>query len=228
MPIPVHADIYQCQVVWPCVTNRPEDVFTNTLYFVDAAVSPRTHAQVADLLETRMENFFNVAQGGASARITAFMSRAINWSGVTVKVYDLGGAAPRTPEVRTLELTTPTNTTGFPNEVAAVLSYRGGAGTTGGGSADPRKRGRIFIGPLNQTAGTVTVSTDGDSFLATGLVDSIAKAADFLRDDLTDELGWLQYSRMNDAFLAVSGGFVNNNFDTQRRRGLIAPSRTTW
>lgn len=228
MPIPVHADTYQAQVIFPAVSGLPEDVFTNTLYFFDAAVSKRSHSAVADLLETRMEGFYNVAQGGASARITAAMSRVINWNACILKVYDLGDAAPRTPEVRTLEFTQPTNTTALPNEVAIVLSYRGGSGTTGGGSADPRKRGRIFIGPLNQTAGTFTAGVDEDMFINAGPMDSIVKAADWLRDDLTDELGWLQYSRTNDAFLAVTGGFVNNTFDTQRRRGVAATSRTTW
>ena len=228
MPIPVHADIYQAQVIFPSVSGLPEDVFTNTLFFTDAAVVKRSHAAVADLLETRMEGFYNVAQGGASARITAAMSRAINWTGCLLKVYDLGDTPPRTPETRTLEFTQPTVSTVLPNEVAVVLSYRGGSGTSGGGSADPRKRGRIYIGPLNTTAGAFSAGADGDMSVNTPIIDSMTKAAIWMRDVLTDELGWLQYSRANDGFLAVTGGFVNNAFDTQRRRGLDPTTRTVW
>lgn len=228
MPIPVHADIYQAQVIFPALNGIPEDVFTNTFYFTDAATVKRSHAAVADLLETRMEGFYNVAQGGASQAVRFYMSRVINWPGVLLKVFDLGDTPPRTPEERVLELTQPTDTGALPNEVACVLSYRGGSGTTGGGSADPRKRGRAFIGPLNPGAGSFTLGTDSDLRVNSGFIDSLTKAADWMRDVLTDELGWLQYSRANDGFLAVTGGFVDNRFDTQRRRGLAASTRTTW
>lgn len=226
MPIPVIADHYLSQVIFKSIEGEDVNTFVNTSYWFDPG-GAFTFSQVADKLETIWEQFYNGDNGAAPAAITAYMGRQINWSDIALKVYDLGVAAPRIPEVRSLEMTQPSAAGALPNECAIVLSYRSGAGTTGGGSSDPRKRGRMFLGPWKDGAVTFSSGTDGDAKVTPNLLLAIVEAADYLLTE-PEDLSWQQYSRVANDMSVVAGGFVDNRFDTQRRRGQVATTRTTF
>lgn len=228
MPIPIVEDVYQCQVIFHSVGGH-ENVFTNTLYFRDDAAVKRSFGDVADLLDTKLTGFYNVAQGGGGNRIMDFISRVTDASLTTLKVYDLNESAPRIPEIRPMTVTQSGTTTILPNECAVVLSYRSGAATNLGGSIDPTKRGRIYIGPLTSSSATFTVGTDWDARVNSGLITTLELAAEWLVGDTDgDEMTWVQYSLKENRALAVTGGFINNRLDTQRRRGEPESSRTVW
>lgn len=228
MPIPIVEDVYQTQWVWHAVAPS-ENTFVNTMFFRDDATVKRSHAAVADLLETKLTEFYNVAQGGGGNRIVDFISRVVNVALTELKVYDLNEAAPRLPETRNPTITQTGTTTVLPNECAVVMSYASGTLNENGGTIAPRRRGRIFLGPLTSNSATFTVGTDPDVRVNSGLLSTIQLAGEFLLDDVsTDEMAWVQYSRMNNLALAVTGGFINNRLDTQRRRGEAETTRVIF
>lgn len=228
MPIPVVEDTYQTQWVSHAVAPS-ENTFVNTMFFRDTATVKRSHSAVADLLETKLVEFYNVAQGGGGNRIQDFISRVVNVALQELKVYDLNFPAPRIPELRSPALTQTGTTTVLPNECAVVMSYAAGPLNANGGSIDPRKRGRIYVGPLTSNSATFTVGTDPDVRVNSGLLSTLQLAGEFLLDDInTDEMQWVQYSRMNNLASTVDGGFINNRLDTQRRRGEFETSRVLF
>jgi hypothetical protein len=121
----------------------------------------------------------------------------------------------------------------LPSECAICLSFHGD--TTGlatdvpGGAPGPRGdthpaarvRGRIFIGPLNQH---VQSSGSPTRVSATVLGDIVGSAMALH----TAMPSWSVWSRKNANTKLVTGGFVDNAFDTQRRRGEKASGRQTW
>lgn len=215
MPIPEHDDFYLAQVVLKPDNLPDSNSFVNTWFFRNDSVGAG-HAQVASNIATVLN--------AAYAFFDQFYSARIDPAMCSIRVYDLGDPPfDRLPEIRTLTITTGVGT-GLPNEVAAVISYRSGEGSSSGGTSNPRRRGRLFIGPLEATA------------LATGTTDSVLNATfqAALVSAAEDVLGtsqpvtWQQYSRASDVFNAVTGGFVDNAWDTQRRRGAAATNRTVW
>ena len=91
-----------------------------------------------------------------------------------------------------------------------------------------RHRGRVYIGPLCAPA-----SVDGGTLdvlrPSQGIMESLASAAAGLK--ITLEVGgreWALWSRAANAFSGIQGGWVDNEFDTQRRRGRPRTSRIFW
>jgi hypothetical protein len=122
----------------------------------------------------------------------------------------------------------------LPNEVALCLSYQAVAIS---GESQARRRGRIFFGPLCNTANTL--SATGECRPSAALVTALCGAATLLATPAATAAGdlvhWAVYSpttdlteTIDDAFQDVDNGWVDNSFDTQRRRGRDATARTTW
>jgi hypothetical protein len=132
--------------------------------------------------------------------------------GVEVKLYDMADALPR-PIKATAPWTGYTNAAlaGLPREVALCLSYFSERNL-------PRFRGRLYIGPWNSgterpDAGQISVLTALAGRLQTiGGVD-------------TD---WGLWSTTRNDFSKITAGWVDNEWDTTRSRGLRAVTRTTY
>lgn len=90
-----------------------------------------------------------------------------------------------------------------------------------------RRRGRIYLGPFGQTVlGTTAVTSDRPLAAA---VTAIANAATALATATAGAVvPWVIYSPTNGSGAVVTDGWVDNAFDTQRRRGVAATSRTLW
>jgi hypothetical protein len=224
-PIPVHPNTYLAMAVFRPDTNPLSNSFVNTFFFGDTTPGADPD-DVADSIKEVLDDFYGQANLPGTVTIASRMSSILDPAQTTYRVYDLGQTAPRDPHVRTAAVFT-FGSDALPNEVAAVLSYRSGTGTTGGGSTDPTKRGRLYIGPLATIASTL-VPTDQDVSISVLASNALAGGGDMLRDQTAEPLAWLQYSRKDDQFDFVTGGFVNNRFDTQRRRGADPTARTTW
>lgn len=195
-------------------SELPRDSMVNTFYFEGGGSDPEN---VGDMLydfyqEQPTDSTFSIAEAMTTTALTGV---------VTIKGYDLADPQPRAPiydDTRTL--------TGLgvgdalPTEVALVLSYRADYES---GVPAARKRGRIYLGGLQagyNVAGRPTST----------LCSNIAKSARDLLVAANSSVSWswVQYSQTLEVGSAVQAGFVDNAWDTQRRRGTEANDRVTW
>lgn len=125
---------------------------------------------------------------------------------------------------------------GLPSECSAVLSFHGNltdvpeeapdAGDAGTAPDRPRarRRGRIYFGPL--LAATVFMDNGVPRFGSPGLL--AAMGARLVASGLSMNLRWSIYSDQDRTFYPVLGGWCDNAFDIQRRRGEEATVRSTF
>lgn len=226
MPIPVNPGFYLAMAVFLTDAADDEGGFVNTWYFEDEG-GPRTVDLVADDIEEWLNVFYTSVNAPATKTVTQLMSPVCDVSNATIRVYDLGEAAPRTPTIRGLAMTTPQSSSALPNEVAACLSFHSATPTTGGGTLNKRKRGRVYLGPFGTGALASWTAGDGDAFLHADLIAAV-KNSIIAADALTSDVEWQQYSRASNDFEPVTQCFIDNRFDTQRRRGFAPSSRTIW
>lgn len=213
----------QVQVSIPYFTSIPSDVVTNTWYFESLAGQPVNAARAA-LVFANLEAFYESVFAGASTGQLAPHMRPLQ---TVMKMYDLTDPAPRTAVLEaTVPLTCSTSTTAaLPTEVAIVLSYHTEYAS---GINKGSQRGRVYLGGLGDACFTPGNSTQFPA-VKTSLCSHIGDRAQALAaDSLADDWGWAVYSRKLGQEFAVAGGWVDNAFDTQRRRGQTATVRDLW
>lgn len=200
-----------------------------------------TTAEIADMSMDRLERFFNVGHGGQGA-VSSFISSAIDRTAgaSTMSAYDvqnsLSGTLPLGSPVATRTWTlgaVGASGNDLPHEVCMVCSFH--ADTTNAleesGITRPaaRRRGRMFVGPLHNAIG---VGTDSMPRPLPALVSSLVEASRFLASpdpaEPLDDAILQVWSRTDAQVRDVVGGHVDNEFDTQRRRGMEATARTVW
>lgn len=195
----------------PKASGLPEDAVTNTWYFDgDPTVGSGDMEEIAAALT----QFYNA--------IDTYLSPILGTT-ATVTFYSMSDPEPR-PPLYTANIALVLSTGNpLPDEVALCLSFRG---TYPAGAVRARRRGRLFIGPLgNNTQGTTTAANRPSSTF----VSALATAADtLLTSSQTEPWDWVVYSPTSDSDTPVVAGWVDNAYDTQRRRGVAATSRTTF
>lgn len=215
------------------LTGNPADDADNDFAFEVTTLNSAT----ADNLATALASFYNTVQviPGTDYSVANFLSSVISRAAnaATIDFYDLtghlNGSAHASP-VFTRNFTVGAIAAGspidLPAEVAVCLSFH--ADLTGipekSGATRPaaRRKGRVFIGPLNnfsQTGVPVVVGAP--------IRDALAAAA----ITLSDAVGASQrvWSRTGAALYGpIVGGWIDNAFDTQRRRGEAYTARTLW
>lgn len=196
----------------PYYTNIPEDCATNTFYF--SSVATLDNAALA-VLATRLDTFY--------AAIDTYLSPIVSNTLGTFKFYDMADPEPRTPKLTLPMAPLLVGSSGMAEEVSVCLSYYA---TPVSGESAARRRGRIFLGPL---AGNVLTAASTTSFSqpATAMRSAVASAAAVLADQ-SEPVQWCVYSPTDQIARRIVGGWVDNAFDTQRRRGRRATSRNTW
>jgi hypothetical protein len=209
MADPVIADHWRAQAIFQGSSNLPEDRFVNTFAFRNDGVGNPAE-DIADALR----DFYGVAGAPSTATVASFMcGAAMNTAPLEVRVYDLGAPPPREPTILTRAVVRPTGTDCFPAEAALALSYYAGIN-------QPRYRGRIFIGPLTESAGNLVGGAIRPSpVLQNAMLDSAASALS--RPDLT----WVLISQTDGVARVITDMWVDNAFDTIRKRGPEATSR---
>lgn len=162
---------------------------------------------------------------------TPYLSPALS-ANYTLRKYDisahLDGSSAGPPVLTTTgSWTTPSPTTSMPNEVAATLSYHAEYTSipehAPGARPRARYRGRLFIGPLGQNV-VLTDSTTAEPSLGSGPRTAFKNAGAALMATGF----WGVWSRKDAAVRVVTGGWIDDAFDTQRRRGNDPLLRTTW
>lgn len=216
----------RAQVVLQGGTALPEDQFVNTFHFVDGS---GTYVGVPERVAGLLDNFYNdtTAATGMSAQthaVSAYLSQYVKRTPVTeVKVYNLADGKPRVPNIQSFTLASAYAATSLPEEAALCTSYAAAPPVTG------RKRGRLFIGPLVGSA-LVSATTSVPSTANSGFVTDLANATKRLVEEGSSvSCIWSVYSVAGGGSMyPIVSGWVDNQLDTQRRRGGKSTSRTVW
>lgn len=212
-------------------SGLPEDRVVNSWSFI----TPLAPVDF-DLLniESALQAFYNTIPTPAASAVCSWMSNSLSRTvKPTYRHYDVSGAltgAPAGSPVRTALAATTLgatgSTTGLPAEVAAVLSFQAQYGTDvefGPGTRPrARDRGRVYIGPLTSGVLNSDGTTARVSLISTAQT-AIAEAGRHLIEDTGTE--WAVWSRAAGVMKPVSSVWVDDAFDTQRRRGQAPLSR---
>jgi hypothetical protein len=223
MPTPPLPGAYEAQVVLTSDTGFPRDSVVNTFHFDPVDITPPDIAKRAWIADTLI-SFYNDVHGTGSNQVRWYLSSTLNQGDLacSVKVYNMGDAHPRIPYIQPFTLAAPAGSdNGMPSEVAICLSFKSTE------AANPKRgRGRIYLGPLHSNV----VLLDAPNIRMNGATTlAIQHAARFLMDAGTTGAAqrsqWSIYSRADNALYGVTSAYVDNEFDTQRRRGHRATAR---
>jgi hypothetical protein len=206
----------------PHKSTLPEDTVVNTFHFMGADDVEDMAAEAA----TRITSFYEDPPGILASPVGAFLSNELAFEGARIKIYDMADPKPRVPvydESASLAGFSIMGSFNLPGEVSTCLSYS--ADTISGGNPR-RRRGRIYLGPLNDGAMT-KILNDATRPLPLW-IGTLAGAGQDLANKSTVGCEWAVYSRAGNSSAVITHGFVDNAFDTQRRRGVDRTSRFTW
>lgn len=200
-------------------SNLPEDRVVNVFHFDNATDYP-AHA---DLVSGALDTIYTLgpeAITDLTNPIGAYLSPWVQ-RGAEIRTYDLSAPEPRVPTVTPIVLPAPITGSGLPEEVAVCLSFS---------SFNPpfsaRRRGRVYIGPLCSAAMFSAESTHSAVPTST-LITDLGLIGAWLSNVVG--LDWaIRSTRPTENFVQVGRGWVDNAFDTQRRRGPDATTRNPW
>nr|CRY96361.1 hypothetical protein [uncultured prokaryote] len=206
---------YVAQLVFQGSTGLPRDRFVNTFNFNTSDAHEAAHAGWHDA----MVDFVNTVDPDSGKALGAYMSHNVQ-SLVTIKTYNQLDAAPRVPITSTFSRVASSTdfTTNVPHEVACCLSYHGLP------PVGPRTRGRLYLGPFNAMAMSPASGATPPS-VSLGLRWCAGAAAERL---VVASKGWIVRSDVGNLNTPVERGWVDNDWDIQRRRGMKATERTPW
>lgn len=213
----------RCQIVLPGRTGIPEDQFVNTIYVSNNGPydGPEHATQLAGVLGTA----YATSGGSEGMTLSNYMSPFIDRTQCTVRVYDMAAPSPRPPSIAGFQLSSPfANVAALPEEVALCLSIYGANPRT------PRRRGRLYLGPFNGGTLDVQSGSVSPSRPKTDVLQVIRDWGNALEDGLAAAgHQWFIKSEVPSTnYVQVVGGYCDDAWDTQRRRGVDPQSRWTW
>lgn len=217
MADPLLARGIRAQVVLPGKSALPEDRFITTWAFQSAGQTA-TEADETDVANQLIE-FFNIPASPSTRTVAGLISAAVNRDGCEVRTYRMADAPPRPVTITPFTLGPPEQQTTLPEEVAVTLSFFSLRNV-------PRQRGRVFIGPLH--GGVISNDAESRSVVDTADRNAIRNAAIRLATTAPLEADWCVLSKVNGVLYPITNGWVDNAFDTQRRRGQKATVRDVW
>lgn len=227
--------IIRASVRIPNDSGLSEDAVFNNFHFSTGDVAGAT----LDALVARVSEFYNTAIGGGN-KVSDFLSDFLDGANATIKLVNMSEPTPRFPlRDQAMPISIPAGN-GFPNEVAIVMSFQGAKVS---GENQARKRGRIYLGPVK--ASTATAAT-GEMRVSSGVRSVLGDAMDRLatapvgalydwivysagaRDNSDDSIPYEVRDMLAPTFAPVDNGWIDDAYDTQRRRGRKATGRTLW
>jgi len=205
---------YKAMVKLQKTSLNPEDVIINTFWFGGPGAG--TEAQMMTDITTALGTFYQL--------VDQYFSSNIQTNGNTVTFYDMADGTPRVPVGITTLANLTCDTTALPDEVALCLSFQGDRVS---GIPQARLRGRVFLGPLGRAA--LGAAGLGDRPVAAART-AWANAGDGLlaASAAATNWEWGVFSQDYNIFTPITNGWVDDAFDTQRRRGLRPINRTVW
>jgi hypothetical protein len=238
--------LYRCQAILKHANGLPRDAVTNTFWFESASGAPSSTE--AENAAERVRDWYVTDAGAAqNTALMNFLNNSLATTGHEVKVTPIDeatgiderglGFPPLHTEVFDFVSWARASETGLPNEVACCLSMKN---SILGSVPPPRRRGRVYLGPLNIGG---LVASGGVWRPSVGLQEDLIEASQkMLTDAAAQGLALVVYSRPYEgrgvvprpghprgdlpAIAARSGEayvvdsfWCDNAFDTQRRRG---------
>lgn len=199
-------------------SGLPEDRCVNTFHFQKIA-TPGT-VDVYDNILDLVEDFYSAVPSGGVNKVADWLGSSLSGA-ATIKVYDLDEPEPRVPAAERA-VTLDVGGTQLPREMAICCSYR--AALVSGAEA-ARRRGRIYVGPLSDTAADSATGRPA----ANALLTIQRSARDLLAAaEASVTYQWVVYSPSGDSAADVAEGWVDNAFDVIRKRGDGATVRGRW
>lgn len=201
---------YRVQTVLKTDSTLPEDWITNSWAFTGTdPLADKTAVEAA------LKAFYD-------SLVSTVFSTNISQNAHLFKWYELPGPKPNYPVAETTwNLASNPTAISLPYEVSMVLSFQGQRVP---GFPQARRRGRLYIGTIQATG----VSYERP---AAGQVTAIANAATTFKaaiEAIPSNTVWAVWSKSDQAGVQVNNGWVDNAWDTQRRRGNVPTSRTVW
>lgn len=219
MADPIIDNAVRVQCIWQAPSGLPEDRFVTSWAFIRAVAGAKVWPNSAEEISERLREFWLEPVAPRSDPVASYLPNSVTAQGLEIRCYDLGQAPPREPAVFAHETTAGSSSTPLPREVAVTLSFYADRNI-------PRHRGRVFIGPLasNTLAGT------SSSAVHPNLQASLTEAANRLAHGrgASDDMQWAVLSQMDAEIRPASDGWVDNAFDTIRKRGAEATDRMVW
>lgn len=185
-------------VSWNKVSGKPEDAFTNTLYFNITQESPIDPPDWQQLCT-------DLAAVYRSAGANFVRGRELQ-----VRAYDMADAKPR--PLKAIATSAPVGTAPTaPAQVAVALSYYADRNL-------PRQRGRIYTGPWTCTSELVDTAT----------INALVSLANGFFNLGGVNVDWSLYSPTTGEHTRINHGWVDNSWDIIRSRKVDATLRTTF
>jgi hypothetical protein len=187
-------------------TEMAIDKITNTLYFNDTGLGTDAQGLAEDIAEV----------------FATYRSLPAGWNRVNCRLYDMAEPMPREIQGEADHIPTVNGSEAGPREVALCLSYFAERNL-------PRNRGRIYVGPW--TNGQMTERPAAST--GTDPLTVLSNLRTLLANIGGIDVEWCVYSPttpgpISDQFKKVTGGWQDNEWDTQRSRGLRATNRFQW
>lgn len=214
----------RAQVSLEADTTVPADAAVNVFHFMSTTADDP--ADLITTLNVALEAFYDTIGGQLSSILTGNGS---------IKYYDMTDPEPRAPIGDDTFSFVPATASSYPPEVALCLSYQGEIVS---GAPIARRRGRIYIGPVAASAGEISgARTQPNSTFRANLASAATALAgitgppDALWSVFSPTTAgpppWSE-SVLENSFFPILSGWIDNAWDTQRRRGQAATARTTW
>lgn len=220
----------------------PADVTQNTFHVYCPVIEPS--AAEANAMCSIIANDFYINASGQTKAIQAWLSAEVARTAAVHKVeayytQDLTGNTNLGSPISSLSFAMPaaTDPNPLPEEVSVVLSYHADLTDVPVTEPNPtpppavirpqqRRRGRIFVGPLGVLSGAVQ---SGDYRPAAAFRTDLGLALERVHGSIIAQaVGLLAvWSKADATGYPVVGCYVDNAWDTQRRRGLAPTSRTS-
>lgn len=201
-------------VTFQGISLLPRDTMVNTWYFEGSGTD-------TDNVEDMLMDFYDKAPAGGGAQISGNFSTQSITDLVVIRSYNLSEPKPRAPHsTATRSLANLGTGECLPNEVSLVMSYRAEYES---GVRAARRRGRIYLPPMIEAANTLGRPSGS-------ILNLVGRAArDLLAaSNASASWEWVQYSETTGESHEVVAGWVDNAWDTQRRRGVDPTTRTPW
>lgn len=196
---------FKHQVILHTDDNLPENYITNTICTFGPSISD------ANTLSNLVADWY--------IAMSLLWGTGLQLQGHEIKTYDMADPEPRAPvDYRVFNLTALSGEERLPSEVAICISFQGDMVS---GEPQSRRRGRIYFGPCR--ADYNFNGQPGQAFTT----ELRGHAADFLASVKALGVGydWCVWSTVTGGGVPVTNGWVDNAWDTQRRRGQKATVR---
>lgn len=218
--------LMRASVSIPLDSGVPEDAIVNTFYFDqdDNGLLPPPDTSY-DAVVTSLEQFYTAFDN------VLFPASVGNLA--TVRIYDMRDPQPRLLRRTDTFAINPSAANPLPSQVALCMSF---AAAPLAGVNPARRRGRVYLGPI---AGNADELINSQSRPSGALRLAVKAGADSLivpNDVGGSSLTWAMYSPTTDAGGAniddsmhdVQSGWIDDVWDTQRRRCPVSSTRTVF